>query len=1295
MRKAAKGIAVWLVIAMAVGMGQYVTAEQFTLNEYFDNYPTDSLPTEIDFKGAPNSRIVKDGAGNKALYLHTGGKNTVMAAIGNVGKVFTVAFELKYTGAVVPGQIALKTGKTSFVPVSINETGGLLTPEGRRIADIHTGKYYRLEIIFNTNINRYAVRLDGKEVLSYWKYNAAGSFSDITLSFRRYAGKEDARIYLDNLCAHTGSGYTAPERRIYNTAAVEFEESVAVDAVGDKVYYTQDFDLKGVEGKLGAIVNANKLYTCEDKKNGGSFLAIEKASSESAYFDIKPAIGGAKHIVFEADFCMSKKGMIVNLFRLRDSSSLWNDLVFIGVGGELNLGATGSTDKIYQLKTGEWVNLAVAVNLESYTYDVYLNGMPIAQEVEFVNQDFGDFAYTRVYVRENTAQGILNMDNLKIYEGIQQRTALASTQGQTQYNIENTVFTDADKDYIDDILGYNGFARPTPAQLRERFEAKGKNGVHPRIMATEETFKGIQKNYRAGNQRIITMVDNLQSQADKYMKEPLVEYKIGASGNILDCARKLSKIIPSCAMLYKLTDKEIYAQRVWQEIENLKTYPDWDPTHFLDTAEICAAVGIGYDWCYEYLSEEQRKTCEDLIVNCGLAAGRDYYEGMPPGNAASIWTKRHMNWSMVCNGGLAVGAMAIADTRPDEAFYTISAALRSIEYGLAAFAPGGGWEEGPGYWAYSVQYLAYMMGSMENTFGDDFGVKESPGLSQTALAFLSMDGNTGNNNYHDDAGDGKGTSPYLFFFGNYYDNKEITAARLFGIRKYKVITDWKDLLWYDTTVTTDSIELPLDTYVENTEAAAMRSSWEDFDGVYLGFHAGRTKINDSNHGHHDTGTFVLDNLGERWAIDLGPDSYNLSKYMGNPEYYRVSAQGHNTIVVDPSETAYMHDIDAFCKITDGESKDKGGYKIIDMTSLFKSKNKVDSAKRGFMLTDDRNTVIIRDELKLNEKGEIYWLMHTQADVNIINDGKAAVLELNGKKMRVDLLSNISCAKFEKGAAVPIEGTANPSGQNPNAGITKLYVRLKSSGAVNISVRITPNDSQYAKCPFECGDMDSWTIEDGERLPAPQAEMLYINGSAIEDFNPKHTHYTVMLPYNYDSEPVVTVDAAVSEIKTTAAETVVKVTDAENADNSRTYYINYQKLSPPMTINGVQACPVYSVSASDEPETPAAYAVDGDVNTKWAASGYAWLLMDFGSNVPINTVALSFMKGSERKYKFAIEVSEDGKKFRRIYDGETSGTTNELESFGFDTMNARYLRFVGFGNSYNDWNSLNEIAVLKQ
>ena len=70
-----------------------------------------------------------------------------------------------------------------------------------------------------------------------------------------------------------------------------------------------------------------------------------------------------------------------------------------------------------------------------------------------------------------------------------------------------------------------------------------------------------------------------------------------------------------------------------------------------------------------------------------------------------------------------------------------------------------------------------------------------------------------------------------------------------------------------------------------------------------------------------------------------------------------------------------------------------------------------------------------------------------------------------------------------------------------------------------------------------------------------------------------------------------------------------------------------------------------------------------------------------------------MKGNERIYRFAVEVSSDGKKFRRVLDAQTSGKTNEPEIFNFETASARYIRFIGFGNSYNEWNSVNEIAVF--
>ncbi|MEZ5136339.1 MAG: hypothetical protein R2699_15110 [Acidimicrobiales bacterium] len=39
-----------------------------------------------------------------------------------------------------------------------------------------------------------------------------------------------------------------------------------------------------------------------------------------------------------------------------------------------------------------------------------------------------------------------------------------------------------------------------------------------------------------------------------------------------------------------------YAARGWAELEALIAFPDWNPIHFLDTAEMTHAVAVGYDW---------------------------------------------------------------------------------------------------------------------------------------------------------------------------------------------------------------------------------------------------------------------------------------------------------------------------------------------------------------------------------------------------------------------------------------------------------------------------------------------------------------------------------------------------------------------------------------------------------------------------------------------------------------------------------------------------------------------------
>ena len=43
-----------------------------------------------------------------------------------------------------------------------------------------------------------------------------------------------------------------------------------------------------------------------------------------------------------------------------------------------------------------------------------------------------------------------------------------------------------------------------------------------------------------------------------------------------------------------------------KELRAAAAFPDWNPSHFLDTAEMTHAFAIGYDWLYEGLGPEAR-----------------------------------------------------------------------------------------------------------------------------------------------------------------------------------------------------------------------------------------------------------------------------------------------------------------------------------------------------------------------------------------------------------------------------------------------------------------------------------------------------------------------------------------------------------------------------------------------------------------------------------------------------------------------------------------------------------------
>ncbi|MCF7352566.1 polysaccharide lyase family 7 protein [Vibrio sp. CK2-1] len=105
--------------------------------------------------------------------------------------------------------------------------------------------------------------------------------------------------------------------------------------------------------------------------------------------------------------------------------------------------------------------------------------------------------------------------------------------------------------------------------------------------------------------------------------------------------------------------------------------------------------------------------------------------------------------------------------------------------------------------------------------------------------------------------------------------------------------------------------------------------------------------------------------------------------------------------------------------------------------------------------------------------------------------------------------------------------------------------------------------------------------------------------------------------------------------------------------------------------------------------------DQDLTTRWSANGDGeWATFDYGSVHEFDAVRAAFSKGNERVSKFDVLVSVDGKTWTPVLEGqESSGRVIGLERFDFEPVQARYVKYVGHGNTGNDWNSVTEFAAI--
>lgn len=124
-------------------------------------------------------------------------------------------------------------------------------------------------------------------------------------------------------------------------------------------------------------------------------------------------------------------------------------------------------------------------------------------------------------------------------------------------------------------------------------------------------------------------------------------------------------------------------------------------------------------------------------------------------------------------------------------------------------------------------------------------------------------------------------------------------------------------------------------------------------------------------------------------------------------------------------------------------------------------------------------------------------------------------------------------------------------------------------------------------------------------------------------------------------------------------------------------------------------PVAITASSHDGNVPSQL-FDQDITTRWSANGDGeWAMLDYGAVYEFDAIQAAFSQGNERRTQFDIQFSTDGKDWVTVIEGaQSSGRALGLERFQFSpAVQARYVRYVGRGNSKNQWNSVTELAAI--
>ena len=518
--------------------------------------------------------------------------------------------------------------------------------------------------------------------------------------------------------------------------------------------------------------------------------------------------------------------------------------------------------------------------------------------------------------------------------------------------------------------------------------------AHPRLILKAGDFDNVRTLIESDS--VAMRLHNEVAYRAKWVLKQPTNKRVQTGKRILSVSRSVLERVTFLSYMYHITGEVQYAARAEKEMLAAASFTDWNPSHFLDVGEMTAALALGYDWLYDLLPEASRTTIADAIAQKGLRAAElaDYW-----------WYRGVNNWNSVCNAGLVMGAIVIADRYPELAKSHIAKSTKSNHLAMPSYGPDGIYPEGYSYWDYGTWFQVLMIESLRSAGLDTQGLEKYPGFLDSPRFMDYMQ--SFDRRVYNFSDDGQATdviNPLMYWFAAETGD----MSMLWNERRITMLNAHKKFLrlgsrrllplaiLFMTRCDLERVTPSKDRCWSGNGAQPIFICRDQ--NLYLGAKGGSPSL---PHAHMDAGSFVYEWAGQKWAMELGSQDYhsleaagvdlwNMRQASQRWDVFRLSLDSHNTLMVNNKRLKIDGSAPMVATYTDPDCSGA----TFDLSSLYFD---LERAVRT-IIVDGNGKLTVTDQMKAGgEDCRVRWTICTPATPRVVSHTEIE-LEQGGKKM---------------------------------------------------------------------------------------------------------------------------------------------------------------------------------------------------------------------------------------------------------------------------------------------------------